>query len=222
MDDQGAGQDTIVYRSRVYDSKYESGTELPYAPTFSYTFPGALPSMYTLYGSVHLGWFDLSLEVTDSDGNAATYHTWIRIFRLSPARTVMVSVPNPKHSLSRDGNTIVITGKMQNTGGTGAFPYDALAVYLELARMVHGYMWGRLQFDILDSAGNVVGTTFTDAIWLGPTEVPVSPMPTTWTIPDGLPTGTYTVKARGYFCNNGVTYGFSAAGTKFATFEILP
>jgi hypothetical protein len=219
---RGAGQDTILYRKVTYDSKYESGTELPYGPTFSYTFPGALPSMYTLYGGVHLGWFDLKLEVTDSDGNVASYHTWIRIFRLVPGRTVNINIPNPKHSMSKDGNTMTFGGKMQNRGGASDFPYDALQVYLELARMVHGSFWGRIQFDVLDSAGNVIDTTYSDAIWLGPTEIPIHQMQTTWTIPSGLPYGTYTVKAKGYFCNNGVTFGFGARGTAFGSFEILP
>lgn len=219
---RAAGQDQIVYRSVTYDSKYESGTELPYGPTFGYTFPGDLPSMYTLYGGVHLGWHDLTLEVTDSNGNVASYHTWMRIFRLVPGRTVNVNIPNPKHSMSKDGNTITFGGKMQNRGGASDFPYDALQVYLELARMVHGSFWGRMQFDVLDSAGNVVGTVYSDAIWFGPTEIPINLMLATWTIPSGLPYGTYTVKAKGYFCNNGVTFGFGARGTAFKTFEILP
>lgn len=219
---RGAGQDTILYRKVTYDSKYESGTELPYGPTFSYTFPGALPSMYTLYGGVHLGWFDLKLDVTDSDGNVASYYTWIRIFRLVPGRTVNINIPNPKHSISKDGNTITFGAKMQNRGGASDFPYDALQSYLELARMVHGSFWGRIQYDVLDSAGNVVGTVYSDAIWFGPTEIPINHMPATWTIPSGLPYGTYSVKAKGYFCNNGVTYGLAARGTAFGTFELLP
>lgn len=219
---RGAGQDTIVYRGVTYDSKYESGVELGSTPVISYTFPGALPSVYTLYGAVHLGWFDLSLEVTDSDGNVASYYNWIRIFRICGAKTAMANVANPKHSLSKDGNTMTFGGKIQNIGGTGAFPYDSLEAYLSLARMVHHYFWGRIQFDILDSAGNVVDTVYSDAAWQGATEVPVSPMQATWTIPDGIAPGTYTVKAKGYICASGVTYGIAAAGTAFKTFTILP
>lgn len=219
---RAAGQDTIVYRGTTYDSRYESGTELPFGPVMSYMFPGGIPSMYTLYGPTHLGWHDLALEVTDSDGNVASYHTWIRIFRMSPAKTVMVSVPGPKHSLSKDGDTMTFAGKIQNRGGTNFFPYDALSVYLELARMIHAFFWGRVQFDILDSAGNVVDTVYSDALWLGATETPVDTMKATWTIPSGLPAGTYMVRAKGYFSVNGVTFGFGATGTAFKSFEILP
>lgn len=218
---RAAGQDTITYRGKVYDSRYESGVELDYGPVISYVFPGALPSVYTLYGSCHLGWFDLTLEVTDSDLNVATFHTWIRIFRIVPARTVMINIPNPHHSLSEDGNTVTFGGKMQNTGGAGAFPYDALQVYLELARMVHGYFWGRLQFEVIDVTGYVVGTVYTDAIWFGPTEITTGHMEATWTIPPEVGTGTYRVKARGYFCASGVTFGFAAAGTVFGNLYIL-
>lgn len=219
---RAAGQDTIVYRGKTYDSRYESGDELDYGPVISYVFPGDLPSMYTLYGSVHLGWFDLTLEVTDSDDNVATYYTWIRIFRIVPGRTVMLNIPEPQHSLSQDGDTVIFRGKMQNQGGAGAFPYDALAVYLELARMVHGYFWGRIQFDVIDIAGNVVGTAYSDAIWFGPTETTTGHMEAAWTIPPEVGPGTYTVKAKGYFCASGVTWGFGATGAKFGTLVITP
>jgi len=219
---RAAGQDTITYRKKVYDSRYESGVELDYGPVISYVFPGDLPSVYTLYGAVHLGWFDLTLQVTDSDGNVATYYTWIRIFRIVPARTVMINIPHSHHSLSEDGNTITFRGKMQNLGGAGAFPYDALQVYLELARMVHGYFWGRLQFDVIDATGDVVGTVYTDAIWFGPTEITTGHMKATWTIPPEVGPGVYTVKAKGYFCASGVTFGFGATGAAFASITILP
>ena len=219
---RAAGQDTIVYRGVTYDSRYESGVELDYGPVISYTFPGDLPSMYTLYGSVHLGWFDLTLEVTDSDGNVAAYYTWIRIFRLVPGKTVMVNIPNPKHSLSLDGNAVTFGGKIQNRGGASDFPYDALSVYLELARMVHGSFWGRMQFDVIDATGDVVGTAYSDAIWLGATETPINTMKATWTIPPEVGPGMYTVKAKGYFCASGVTFGFAARGTAFGTLAILP
>jgi hypothetical protein len=219
---RAAGQDTILRSGKTYDSRYESGAELPYGPAFSYTFPGALPSMYTLYGPTHLGWHDLTLEVTDSDGNVASYHTWIRIFRISPARTVNLNIPDPKHSISKDGNTITFGAKMQNRGGASDFPYDALVSYIDLGRMIHGSFWGMIRFDVLDPAGNVVGTAYTDAIWFGPTEIPIDHMHATWTIPSGLPYGTYTVSAKGYFCSNGVTFGFAARGTAFGTIKILP
>jgi len=219
---RAGGQNTITYRGKVYDSRYESGVELDYGPVISYVFPGALPSMYTLYGAVHLGWFDLTLEVTDSDNNVATYHTWIRIFRICPARTVMLHIKNPTHSLSEDGNTITFGGKMQNRGGASDFPYDALSVYLELARMVHGNFWGRMQFDVEDATGRVVGTAYSDAIWFGATETPIDHMHATWTIPPDVGPGVYTVRARGYFCASGVTFSFPARGTELKTLTIVP
>jgi len=134
-----------------------------------------------------------------------------------------VVVPDPKHSL-KDGNTMLIGGKVQNKGGTGApywFIWDSLAVYLELARMVHPFMWVRMQYTITDVAGVPMGTVYSDAIWLGPTETPVNPMWATWTIPSNAK-GTYYVKATAWFCGSGVTYALKAGGAELTDFEILP
>jgi len=218
---RAGGVDTFTYRGTTYDTRYESGVELPYGRVFSYTFPGDLPSVYGLYSRL-LGFHDLTLTVTDSDGNKAIYYTWIRIYRLVPARTVNVQVSNPKHSLSKDGYTMTLGGKVQNRGGCSDFPWDSLTVYLELARMIHANIWIRMQFEILDSAMNPVDTVYSDAIWLQKTETPVNPIPVTWNIPSDITPGTYYVRATGWFCGSGVTYGLKARGSATTTIKILP
>jgi len=205
-----------VEKKYWYDFKYQSGAELPFAKVFGYTFPGDLPWVYKLY-SLFLGWHDLKIVVTDSDNNTAEYYTWIRIFRLTPARTVMINIPGSTHSLSKNGNTMKMGGKVQNMGGTGWFPWESLTAYLELARMVHAYMWIRIQFDIFKGKDQV-GTVYSDAIWLYATETLDSPMYATWNIPG---TGTYLVKAKGYFCGSGVTYGLGATGTASQLIKIV-
>jgi hypothetical protein len=209
------------------DFKYASGVELDSGAVISYTFPGALPQTYSGYGATHLGFHDLLLTVTDSDGNVATYFTWIRIFRLSPAKTVMDNIPDPKHSLSADGTTMDFGGKIQNRGNTGWWPYEVLVLtYISLGRMIHGNMWGRMRFRIYDPAGTLKATIYSTGEFLEPEEEPMAPLYGTWNMLDtyatanDIPRGTWTVRTNGQFCSSGVTYGLAATGTKVGTFEI--
>lgn len=218
---RAGGVDTYTRRGKTYDFKYESGVELGSGPIISYTFPDALPDTYTLYGASHLGFHDLTLKVTDANGNVGKFFTWIRIYRLCPARTVSVNVGSHEHSLSKDGYQKTLLGKVQNRGGTSIFPHDSVAVYLELARMIHAYVMIRMEFEILDAEMVHQTTLYSDAVWLGETETLVDHLPVTWTIPEGAK-GTYYVKTTSWFCASGVTYGLEASGTVLKDFEIIP
>jgi len=220
---RAGGVDKYFRGGTWYDFRYESGVELPFGDKISYTFPGDLPSTYTLYGASHLGFHDLTVTVTDEDGNSASYFTWIRIYRLCPALVKMLNIPNPRHSLSKDGLTMTLGGKVKNTGGTPYFIYDSLAAYLELARMIHPFLWARMKFEIRDSAKKLVGTVYSDAVWLKSTEITDETMKATWTIDPTkiMVNAKYYVTATAYFCGSGVTYGLKATSAATGDFTIL-
>ena len=211
---RAGGVDTI----RGNDVRYESGVELPTGPTFTYNFPGALPYAYTSYGSFHLGWFDLTLTVTDGDGNVATYTTWIRIYRIAPGRSVMTNIPQKK---VHRGETITIGGKVQNRVGTSAYAWTTLQTNMELGRIINGYFWGALKFIITDSAGNKMATLYSDAVLMTGTEIPVDHLTTTWTVPNNAPYGMYSVGAKGVWSGTGTGYGLAGAPLS-DWFEVVP
>jgi len=221
---RAGGMDSYKRGGVTADFRYESGDELPFGPIFSYWFPGPLAKMaytYTWYGASHLGFHDVQIEVEDAQHNKAKFYTWIRIYRLSVAKVVMSNVPN-QHSLSKDDYTMRLGAKMQNRGGTNWFIWDSLSVYLELARMIHAYVWGRMQFDIKTLAGVPVARVYTDAIFIGPTETPVNVMWATWNMnPDTISKGYYTVTATGWFCGSGISYKLKATGSATQLFEII-
>lgn len=232
---RAGGVDTYVRRGVPYDFRYETGAappnELgPNSDVVCYAFPGALPSTYALYGASHLGWHDLKVSVTDSDGHTSEYYTWIRIFRLSPARTVMETKTTSNYHLSQHGvtygNKMYFAGKVQDRGGTGWFPYEVLSVYLELARMIHGFMWARMSFTIRKLVGGKLVTVKTlvssDTQWLGPEETSGLLGGAVW---EGIglgDVGFYTSSAKGYICGQGATYGLAATGTIVKSFVIKP
>lgn len=211
---RAGGSNTI----RGYRSIYESGVELPTAAAFSYTFPGTHPKMYTYY-TAYLGWFDLNLTVTDpATGSPSVYYTWIRIFRLSPSRTVMTNIP-AKHV--HVGDTMLIGGKVQDRAGTNYWPWTILETYMSLGRQINGFDWTTVKFTIYDMAGNKVATLYSDAVYLGGTETPNDPVYATWKVPNLAP-GMYTVYAKGLYCGTGIGYGLSSTGTLGDWFEVLP
>jgi len=214
---RNGGVDSFVYRGSLYDTRYESGVELPAINKFSYVFPGSgsVARNYAIYSRM-LGFHDLTLTVTDSDGNVAKFYTWIRIYRMIPAKLVMMNIPDPKLNA---GDTLTIGWKVQNRGGTSWFPWDSLSVYLELARMTHAAGWFRMRFDI-SKAGVTKYTIFSDAIWLGATETPVDAYRTYWTLPSNLGTGKFKVTGTAWFCASGYTFGMKATGTETAYFEV--
>lgn len=190
------------------------GGEFPSTAIFNYVFPGDLPYMYGRYNGAHLGWHDLFLEVTDAEGHKATYYTWVRIWRLVPTKTVQMHIADKTHSLSKDGPTMLLGGKIQNRGGLGGvvgFPWTALQSYLDLARIPHAYVWARMQFDIYDISGDLKDTVYSDAVWLYATENEVNPMNALWTI--NVPAGEYDVEMTAFICGNGYTFGLAATGT---------
>jgi len=225
----------------IYDFRYETGANAstdelgPGAQIIYYTFPGALPMTYSLYGASHLGWHDLEVSVTDSDNQTATYYTWIRIFRLSPARTVMETKTTSSYHLSEQGVTygykMYFYGKVQNRGGTGTFPEETLTTYLELARMVKGSFWAGMQFTIKSLSGKPTKTLVTPAAMmynetvgeLAPTETPIYPQgPAVWEDIGEGDVGYYTCSAKGMICGSGATYGLPATGTIVKSFVIKP
>jgi hypothetical protein len=212
---RAGGVDTISGN----DVRYESGVELPYGPTFTYNFPGALPYAYTSYGSFHLGWFDLTLTVTDSDDNTATYTTWIRIYRIAPGRTMSTNIPN-KHV--HRGETLTIGGRLQNRVGAGyAYPWTVLQANMELGRIINGYFWGAMKFVIKDSAGHKIATLYTDAVYMTGTEYPVDFLTAAYTVPTSLAPGMYSVTAWGVWSGTGAGYGLQGAPNA-DWFEVLP
>jgi hypothetical protein len=217
---RAGGVDTI----KGNDVRYESGVELPTGPTFTYIFPGALPYAYTSYASFHLGWFDLTLTVTDSDGNVATYSTWIRIFRIAGDQIKSVHIPN-KHV--HKGETMLIGEKTQNLIGTGRWgPFwlmeDPSSGQIALGRMINSFIWTSAKFTITDAAGNKIATLYAPAVYMTGTETPTDPVYATWTVPTNLPAGMYTVTAKAVYCGTGNGYGLTGSGIVDSWFEVLP
>lgn len=214
---RAGGVDTI----KGNDVRYDSGVELPTGPTFTYIFPGALPYAYTSYASFHLGWFDLTLTITDSDGNVATYTTWIRIFRIAKEEVKMVSIPN-KHV--HKGDTMQIGGKFQNTVGTGrsGMPWYFIASQMELGRMINAFIWTSAVFTIKDPTGTVVAKLYSPAVYMTGTEILTDPLYTPWTVPSNAAPGMYTVTARAVHCGTGNGFGLSGSGVKDSWFEVMP
>ena len=225
---------TMVVDGKARNYTYYTG-ELSFGSVIYYTFPGKLPSTYSLYGSSHLGWHDLNVSVIDSDGHVATYYNWIRIFRLSPARTVMETKTTSSYHLSEQGVTygykMYFYGKVQNRGGTGTFPEATLATYLELGRMIKGSFWAGMKFTIKSLSGKPTKILVTPAAMmynetvgeLAPTETPIYPQgPAVWEGIGAGDVGFWISSATGMICGSGATYGLPATGTIVKSFVIKP
>jgi len=200
------------------NARYETGVTPGFGvgPTFSYTFPGAYPWLYSDYGTYHLGFHDLNLTVTYG-GFSVNYYTFIRIFRLSPAEMKSVNIPNKHVSV---GDTMLIGGKVQNRGGTNLWPWYVLeGTYVSLGRMINGFVWATVQFTITNAAGNKVATLYSDEMYLGQTELPTSPVYVSWKVPNLAP-GRYTVTAKAFFCGTGIGNGMAAIGSTSSWFIV--
>jgi len=203
----------------------EGGVDSFLGVNTKYTFTGPVVSWVPPFRSRvynwFLGWADTTLNVTDNDGNVATYYTWIRIFRTVPARTIMENVGSRRHQLGRDGLSKLLWGQVQNRGGTGAYPPWLFALNVELGRIVHGYVWARMQFQIRDMSGAVVETLYSfNPQWVGLT-LKTAPLNATWDL-TGRSVGWYVVYGKGQYCGSGVAFGTPASGIAVKALMLKP
>jgi len=204
--------------------------------TVPYTFEWPLPPG-TWYHWM-LGFAKLYLTVTDNSGKSSTFSTWIRILPhggmslavisrgLSPtgARPINVYIPNRgHHSLSADGATTTLSGKIKNTvctgiGGQLGLPFDYFASWMELNRIASGNFWAKMQFRVRDAlTGKWIGDPFLsgNTQFIGPEEE-TGFLSAQWTIPGK---GVYLVY--GYGTSSGSGYQFLSRNPYFVAVKSL-